>query len=134
MPSSKHQTTSGSQIGFFSKFKVIKQSVKSNGRKRSRFDPQRRLEVKAVRGRRACLRCSLLRIKVRSLSNLFREATDSKSVLTMIYVPLAIIWPSMLMKSRRCLSPDASEHDLTRSTSLTSVSGASNIVSVQQNS
>lgn len=33
-------------------------------RKRSRFNPSRRQEVSAVRKKRACLRCSLLRVKV----------------------------------------------------------------------
>jgi hypothetical protein len=34
-------------------------------RKRAKFDPIRRQEVKAVRQRRACLRCSFLKLRVR---------------------------------------------------------------------
>jgi hypothetical protein len=46
-------------------FRVMEQTSKSSSkRERAKFDPQRRLEVKAVRDRRACLRCSLLKIKV----------------------------------------------------------------------
>ncbi|PQE06195.1 Zn(II)2Cys6 transcription factor protein [Rutstroemia sp. NJR-2017a BBW] len=42
-------------------FKMVKNTGTS--RKRSRFDPKRRQEVTAVRRKRACLRCSLLKIK-----------------------------------------------------------------------
>jgi len=43
------------------KFKVAKKTITTNSaRKRAGFDPLRRQQVKLVREKRACLRCSLL--------------------------------------------------------------------------
>ncbi|KAK0111712.1 hypothetical protein ONS95_002055 [Cadophora gregata] len=47
----------------FHTFRVSKSTSSSGARKRAKFDPKRREEVKAVRHKRSCLRCALLKIK-----------------------------------------------------------------------
>ncbi|KAH8595430.1 hypothetical protein B0O99DRAFT_594602 [Bisporella sp. PMI_857] len=64
MPPSKFQASSDAPAGSFNTFRVAKPTNESSSiRKRAKLGPQQRLEVKAVRERRACLRCSLLKIK-----------------------------------------------------------------------
>jgi hypothetical protein len=59
----------------FNTFKVAKPKAKT--RERAKFDLTKRREVKEVRNIRACLRCSLLRIRVSSqLVQLQTDTTD----------------------------------------------------------
>jgi hypothetical protein len=58
----------------FNTFKVVKPKEKT--RERARFDVTRRQEVKEVRKIRACLRCSLLKIRASSHSLSIYSPTD----------------------------------------------------------
>ncbi|KAH9214241.1 hypothetical protein DL95DRAFT_462229 [Leptodontidium sp. 2 PMI_412] len=61
MPQSKSKTMPAAQKEGQHSFRISKPTI--NTRKRAKFDGKRREEVKAVRNRRSCLRCSLLKIK-----------------------------------------------------------------------
>ncbi|KAL5332038.1 hypothetical protein ACEPPN_001581 [Leptodophora sp. 'Broadleaf-Isolate-01'] len=62
MPQSKSKTMPAAQKEGQHSFRISKPTI--NTRKRAKFDGKRREEVKAVRNRRSCLRCSLLKIKI----------------------------------------------------------------------
>lgn len=60
-------------------FRVSKSTTSVTTHKRSRFDPKRREEVKAVRYKRSCLRCALLKIKVSLIFLKLVEGLDACS-------------------------------------------------------
>ena len=65
MPSSKDLTALEPLAGSLNKYRVAKTTTTARGkRKRARFDAEKRADVKAVRHRGACLRCSVLKTKV----------------------------------------------------------------------
>ncbi|CZR64042.1 uncharacterized protein PAC_13939 [Phialocephala subalpina] len=61
MPRSGNNSMETAPSRFLNSFRIS--TDPNTRRKRAKFAPQRRQEVKAIRHRRACLRCSLLKIK-----------------------------------------------------------------------
>jgi hypothetical protein len=87
MSISKTKALQLTQAGNFNQFRVSK--LTGSVRERAEFDPQRRQEVKAVRKMRACLRCSLLKIKVGCWSSGPELVSNTSSARAIILVQLA---------------------------------------------
>lgn len=87
MSISKTKTLKSTQAGDFNQFRVSRLSGPI--RERARFDPRRRQEVKEVRKMRACLRCSLSKIKVGRRSASPKFVGNTSSALPVILVQLA---------------------------------------------
>jgi hypothetical protein len=104
--------------------KKNKTGTNKTTRKRSKFDQTRRQQVKSVRKKRACLRCSLLRIKVSKACSEYEGPAlinASPSAPSMIFAPLANNWLLITMRNKPSRFQAASGLDFLRSAFLNSV-------------